>query len=139
MRLQLIKKKSKLSQMTLISWYWKQKLTRRKHLITYNSHPWIMFSFNLLVVIIWRGGVWLKLDVQIQGGWGILDIDGQVGRGSCKLCNFHWCHMCIIPCSITYVFRHLTDQNLLQYKRIQSFFDHTWEISSNKRDLRNIF
>ena len=38
-----------------MSWYWKWKPTWRKHLITYNSYPWIMFSFNWLVII-WRGG-----------------------------------------------------------------------------------
>ena len=36
------------------------------------------------------------------------------------------------------VFRHLTDWNLLQCERSQSFLDHAWEIQ-NKRDLRNIF
>ena len=34
-----------------MSWYWKQKPTWRKDLITYNGHPWIMFSFNWLVII----------------------------------------------------------------------------------------
>ena len=65
-RLQLNEKKSKESQTRLMSWYWKRKVTWRKDLITYKSHPWIMFSFNWLVII-WRGRVCLKLDVQGQG------------------------------------------------------------------------
>ena len=53
-------KKPKESQTRLMSWYWKGKPTWRKDLITYNSHPWIMLSFNCLVII-WRRGrvVWL--------------------------------------------------------------------------------
>ena len=49
----------------LMSWYWGQKPTCRKDLITCNSHPWIMFYFNWLVIN-WRErrGVCLKLDVQ---------------------------------------------------------------------------
>ena len=56
LRLQLNEKKSKESHKRLMSWYWKRKLTWKKDLITYNSHPWIMFPFNWLVII-WRGGV----------------------------------------------------------------------------------
>ena len=41
------------SQTKLMSWYWEQKLTWGKDLITCNVHPWIMFSFNWLVII-WR-------------------------------------------------------------------------------------
>ena len=54
-----------------------------------NSHPWIMFSFNWLVIIWrdeaggeWKGGGRLKLDVQGQGGGRILDVDEQGGWGS---------------------------------------------------------
>ena len=49
-----------------MSWCWTRILTWRKDLITYNSYPWIMFSFNWLVII------WTKN----------LDVDGQGGRGS---------------------------------------------------------
>ena len=75
-----------------------RKPTWRKCLITYNSHLWIMFSFNWLVII-WREGrgVSLKLDVQGQRGGRILDVDGQSGWGLSKLDNFHGGHMCIIP------------------------------------------
>ena len=79
-RLQLNEKKSKESQTRLMSWYWKRKPTWRKDLITYNSHPWKLFSFNGLTII-WREGARLKLDVQGQGGGGILDVDGQRGWG----------------------------------------------------------
>ena len=48
-RLQLNENKSNESQTRLMSWYWKRKPTWRKDLITYNIHPWIMFSFNWLV------------------------------------------------------------------------------------------
>ena len=61
-----------------MSWYWKQKPTWRKNLTTYNSHPWIMFCFNWLVII-WRGRrVRLKLDVQGQGDGRTLEV-GVVG------------------------------------------------------------
>ena len=53
--LQLNEKKSTESQTRLMSWYWKGKSTWRKDLTTYDSHPWIMFYFNWLVII-WRGG-----------------------------------------------------------------------------------
>ena len=55
-RLQLNEKKSKESQTRLMGWYWKRKPTWRKDLITYNSHPWIMFSFNWLAII-WIGAL----------------------------------------------------------------------------------
>ena len=56
-----------------------------------------MFSFNWLGII-WRGGVRLKFNVQGQGGEGILDLDGQRGRGGIlKIGNFHGGNMCIIP------------------------------------------
>ena len=50
---------------------------------TYNSHPWIMFSFNWLIII-WRGG---ELG---QGGGRILDVAGQGGRGVLKIGQFSW-------------------------------------------------
>ena len=40
-----------------------------------NSHPWIKFSFNRLIIIWREGEVRLKLDVQGQGGGRILDVD----------------------------------------------------------------
>ena len=82
-RLQLDEKKSKESQTRLMSWYWKQKPTWRKGVITNNSHPWIMFSFNWLAIV-WREGVRLKLDVQGQGVGSILDVNGQGGVRSLK-------------------------------------------------------
>ena len=54
-RLQLNENKSQGSQTRLMRWYWKRKSTWRKDLITYNSHPWIVLSFNWLVII-WKGG-----------------------------------------------------------------------------------
>ena len=41
------------------------------------------------MVIIWKGGVRLKLDVQGQEGGRILDVTGQGDGGSWKLDNFH--------------------------------------------------
>ena len=52
-RPQLNEKKSKKRQTRLMSCYWKRKSTWKKDLIIFNSHPWIMFSFNWLVII-WR-------------------------------------------------------------------------------------
>ena len=57
-RIQLNEKKSKISHIGLRRWYWKWKPTWRKDVITYNSNPWILFSFNWLVII-WRGFVWI--------------------------------------------------------------------------------
>ena len=95
--LQLNEKKSMESQTRLMSRYWKWKPTWRKDLITYNSHPRIMFPFNWLVII-WRGGgVCEKLDIQGQRGGRNLDVPGQVGGESWKLGNFHGRHMCIVP------------------------------------------
>ena len=70
--------------------YWKRKPTWRKDMITHNSHPWSMFSFNWLVII-WRGkGVRLELDVQGQGGGRILDVVGQGGWGVLNIGQFSW-------------------------------------------------
>ena len=65
------------------------------NLIRYNSHPWIMFSLNWLVII-WRWEVLLNLDVQSLGDGRILDVNGQEGGGSWKLECFNGCQMCII-------------------------------------------
>ena len=53
-----------------MSWYWKRKPTWRKDLITYNSLPWIMFSFNRLVII-WKGGGGRSIEIgrPRSGGW----------------------------------------------------------------------
>ena len=58
-------------------------------IITYNSHPWIMFSFNWLVII-WRGRILLKLDVQGHGGGRISDVDGQGEWGVLRTEQFSW-------------------------------------------------
>ena len=91
----------------LIDWYWKLKLTCRKVMIIYNSHPWIMLSFNWLVII-WRerrgggggGGRVVrcrKLDLQGQGVEEFWTQINKQGWGSWKMNNFHGLHMCIIP------------------------------------------
>ena len=78
--LQVNGKKSMESQTRLMSWYWKTDL-KDKDLITYNSHPWIIFPFNWLVII-WRGRrVCLQFDVQPQGRWTI----------------FHWSQYVYLP------------------------------------------
>ena len=67
-------------------------------LITYNSHPWIMFSLNWLVIILREVGweVLLKLDVQGQGGRKISDVGGQ-GVGVFEIGQFS---------STSYVYHH---------------------------------
>ena len=95
-RIQLNEKKWKESQTFSMSLYWKQKPTWREGLITYNSHPRIMFSFKGLVMI-WREGVCFKLDIQSQEGKRISDIVGQRGWRSWKLDSFPGRYMCIIP------------------------------------------
>ena len=49
-------------------------------LITHNSLPWIMISFNAFVII-WRREVLLKLNVHGQGSGRISDIDKQGVEG----------------------------------------------------------
>ena len=73
----------------LMSWYWKRKPTWRRDLITYNSRPRILFHFNWLVII-WKGGICLKLDVQSQGSGRILYVTGQSGWGVLKIGQFSW-------------------------------------------------
>ena len=73
----------------LMSWYWKRKPTWRRDLITYNSRPRILFHFNWLVII-WKGGIYLKLDVQSQGSGRILYVTGQSGWGVLKIGQFSW-------------------------------------------------
>ena len=75
LRLQLNEKTWKESQTWLMSLYWKRKPIWRKDLITYNSFPWIMFSFKQLVII-WRGG---------GGGGG-----GGWGEGSFEIGRPRW-------------------------------------------------
>ena len=77
-----------------MSWYCKQNATWRKDLITYNSHPWIMFSFNPSnwLVIIWRERGrrdCLKLDVQGQRGRGG-EFWKKGWRGVSKIGQFSW-------------------------------------------------
>ena len=59
-------KKSKKSQTRLMGWYWRRKPTWRKDLITFNSHPWTIFSFNWLVII-WRGVVIWNWTCKVKG------------------------------------------------------------------------
>ena len=53
---------------------WSHPLMIMNLLVTCNSHTWIMFSFNWLVVI--GEEVYWKLDVQGLGGRKSLDVDG---------------------------------------------------------------
>ena len=78
--LQLDKKKSIESQARLMSWYWKWKPTWRKGLITYSSHPWIMFSFNWLVII-WRGGCSFEIGHTRSRGWKNFGPNWKIGVG----------------------------------------------------------
>ena len=103
------RKKSMESQRRLMSWYWKQKLTWRKELITYNRHQWIMASFNWLVIF-WRGRGWWQWrfdwnrTYKVNGVgkfWTYLDKeDGWFS----KLDHFHGRHMCIVPNAFHYHF-----------------------------------
>ena len=89
-RLQLNEKKS---QESLTSLEWKGKLTWRKDLITYNSHPWIMFSFNWFVII-WRGKGSFKMGRPTSMGWK--NFERRWTRGKTQMDNFHGRHKCII-------------------------------------------
>ena len=69
------------------------------------NEAWLRFVFVLISFvdihgIIWRRGVRLKLDVESQESGRNTDVDGEGGGESCKLDNFHECHMCVIPCLI---------------------------------------
>ena len=82
------------SQTKLISWYWKRKPTWRKYLITYNSHPRIMFpewlSFGERGDFVWN---WMSSVKGLEEFRMQLD---KGSRGSWKMDNFHGRHMCII-------------------------------------------
>ena len=98
-----------------------QKPTWRKDLITYNSHPSIVFSFKWLVII------WLSFFQNIpcrqdQGGGRILDFDGQGVWGSWKLDNFHWRYMFIIPSGFIINFEHI--QHNISYINFSFYFQH---------------
>ena len=103
---QLNEKKSMESQTRLISWYWKQKTTWRKDLITYNSHLGLCF-----LLIDWlsfgEGGsgggggsggsgggggegwfAWNWMSKVKGTGGRILDVVRQGGGGFWKLDNF---------------------------------------------------
>ena len=88
--------KSTESQERLMSWYWKWKPTWRKDLITYNSHPRIMFPFNWLVIT-WRGGSSFEIGRPGSSSWKNFGRSWTKGWGSWKLDNFHGRHMCIVP------------------------------------------
>ena len=49
------------------------------------------------MVIIWRGVVRLKLDVQGQGVGKSLDVDGQGGWGVLKIGQFSWTSYVYLP------------------------------------------
>ena len=95
-RLQLNEKKSKKSQTRLMSWYWKQKLTWSKDLITCNSHLWIMFFFFLIN--------WLSFGEEVGSfevgrpksrGW-------TRGRGILKIGQFFWTSYVYHPLKILF-------------------------------------
>ena len=74
-------------------------------LITYNSHPWIMFSFNWLIIICRGGGgefIWNWMSKVRSRGWKISKVDRQEvrvcgGRGGVlKIEQFSWASICII-------------------------------------------
>ena len=76
----------------------KKKADLKNRTDNINSHPWIMFSFNWLVII-WREGgeVHLKLDVQGQVGRRILDVDGQGEWEVLKIGQLSWKSYVVIP------------------------------------------
>ena len=97
-RLQPDEMKSKKSQTRLMSWCLKRKPTWRNDLITYNSHPWIMFFLKLIDYHSERGGIVWNWPSKVKGVkefWTLMDKGG--GKGSRKLDNFNGRHMCIIP------------------------------------------
>ena len=84
----------------LMSWYWKRKPTWRKDLITYSSHPWVMFSFTWMTII-WREGYGDSFEIgrQRSRGWKNFGRGGQErwGRGVLKIGHFLGRHMFIVP------------------------------------------
>ena len=80
-RLKFNKKKSKESQKKLMSSHWKRKLTWRKDLITYNSHPWIMLFFKLI-------GYHLERRMG-EGWWGLF----ETGRFTTIAKYFIFCYI----------------------------------------------
>ena len=110
--LQLNGKKSMENKKRLMSWYWKQKPTWRKDLIAYRSHPWIMFSFNLI-------GYHLR---KRRTGRGDSFKIGRPRRRECenfgrswirgvsKFDNFHRRHMVIIPNYVVKLYGRKSDE-----------------------------
>ena len=80
-RLHLNEKDSKKSQTGLMSWYRKRKPTWRTDLITYHSHPWIMFSFNWFVIIWILGGGFVWDWISKFNGVENFGYNGQEGGG----------------------------------------------------------
>ena len=96
----------------------KQKTTWTRDLKIYNSLPWIIFSFNWLVII-WRArrgkGVRLKFDVQGQGGERILDVQYliQILR-PIPLPHYQWC-LQVSETVCWHKFRWCYSTNMLQH------------------------
>ena len=62
-----------------------------------NIQPWIMFSFNWLVIISREEGVVWNLTSNFERVYDYWMQINKRGGGSWKLDNFHGRHMCIIP------------------------------------------
>ena len=81
---------------------------------------------------VWAG-VHLKLDVQVQKGGNILDVDGHVGwgGGSWKLNNFHGRHMCIVPYvpSFLRIWSHKRGQLFVENFILRTVFSHISNLS----------
>ena len=79
-----------------MNWSWKRKPTWSKDLITYNSHPWIMFSFNCLVIT-WKGGGSFEIGRPSLWKWKNFGCRWKKVVGVLKFRKFYGRHMCIIP------------------------------------------
>ena len=88
-------------------------------LITHNSHLWIMFSFNWLIII-WRGGFRLKLDVQGQGVGRISDVDGQ-GQGGLENWTIFMDVICVSSLKVLSETVMIFFQNFSKWKALNSY------------------
>ena len=92
-------------------------ITDIKDLITYNSHPWIMFSFNWLVIICrGKGGGSFEIGRPRSTGWKDFGRKWTRGvGGSWKLDNFHGRHMYIISYNI--YSSHITNKDVSKFEK----------------------
>ena len=115
----------------------KTKIDLKKRLITYNRHPWIMFSFNWLVII-WRGGSSFAIGSPRSRGWS--NFRRRWTRRVRSLEN--WTIFMDVTCVSSQMINHLNGSISLYYKSchklvVLQFWDLWFIMFSKKFTLWN--